>query len=64
VQRAAGGVPKLALTNPCFGDLDVPAGVNLPLQLPACDADSDTNPALSGMGSDPKAGIAYLGPCP
>jgi len=33
VQLAAGGVPKLALTNPYFGDLEVPAGVNLPLQL-------------------------------
>jgi hypothetical protein len=33
VQLSAGGVPKLALTNPYFGDLEVPAGVNLPLQL-------------------------------
>lgn len=33
VQLTAGGVPKLALTNPYFGDLEVPAGVNLPLQL-------------------------------
>jgi hypothetical protein len=33
VQLTAGGVPKLALTNPFFGDLEVPAGVNLPLQL-------------------------------
>jgi len=33
VQLTAGGVPKLALTNPYFGDLEVPAGVALPLQL-------------------------------
>lgn len=33
VQLAAGGVPKLALTNPYFGDLEVPAGVGIPLQL-------------------------------
>ena len=33
VQLAAGGVPKLALTNPYFGDLEVPAGVAIPLQL-------------------------------
>ena len=33
VQLAAGGVPKLALTNPYFGDLEVPAGVSIPLQL-------------------------------
>ena len=33
VQLTAGGVPKLALSNPYFGDLEVPAGVNLPLQL-------------------------------
>jgi Domain of unknown function (DUF4397) len=33
VQLSAGGVPKLALTNPYFGDLEVPAGVNVPLQL-------------------------------
>ena len=33
VQLTAGGVPKLALTNPFFGDLEVPAGVNVPLQL-------------------------------
>jgi hypothetical protein len=33
VQLAAGGVPKLALTNPYFGDLEVPAGVASPLQL-------------------------------
>ena len=33
VQLAAGGVPKLALTNPYFADPEVPAGVTLPLQL-------------------------------
>ena len=33
VQLTAGGVPKLALTNPYFGDLEVPAGVAIPLQL-------------------------------
>ena len=33
VQLAAGGVPKLALTNPYFGHLEVPAGVAIPLQL-------------------------------
>lgn len=33
VQLVAGGVPKLALTNPYFGDLEVPAGVPIPLQL-------------------------------
>jgi hypothetical protein len=33
VQLAAGGVPKLALTNPYFGDLEVPAGVAISLQL-------------------------------
>ncbi|MEZ5288092.1 MAG: DUF4397 domain-containing protein [Vicinamibacterales bacterium] len=33
VQLAAGGVPKLAVTNPYFGDLEVPAGVGIPLQL-------------------------------
>jgi hypothetical protein len=32
VQLAAGGVPKLALTNPYFGDLEVPA-TTIPLQL-------------------------------
>jgi hypothetical protein len=33
VQLAAGGVPKLALSNPYFGDLEVPAGTAIPLQL-------------------------------
>ena len=33
VQLAAGGVPKLAVTNPYFGDLEVPGGVAIPLQL-------------------------------
>lgn len=33
VQLAAGGVPKLAVSNPLFGDLEVPAGVAIPLQL-------------------------------
>jgi hypothetical protein len=33
VQLVAGGVPKLALTNPYFGDLEVPAGTAIPLQL-------------------------------
>ena len=33
MQLAAGGVPKLALTNPYFGDLEVPAGVSTSLQL-------------------------------
>jgi hypothetical protein len=33
VQLAAGGVPKLALTNPYFGDLEVPAGTPIPLQI-------------------------------
>lgn len=33
VQLAAGGVPKLAVANPYFGDLEVPAGVAIPLQL-------------------------------
>lgn len=32
VQVAAGGVPKLALSNPYFGDLEVPA-TTIPLQL-------------------------------
>jgi Domain of unknown function (DUF4397) len=32
VQLAAGGVPKLALSNPYFGDLEVPA-TTIPLQL-------------------------------
>lgn len=32
VQLTAGGVPKLALTNPYFGDLEVPA-TTIPLQL-------------------------------
>lgn len=32
VQLVAGGVPKLALTNPYFGDLEVPA-TTIPLQL-------------------------------
>jgi hypothetical protein len=32
VQLTAGGVPKLALTNPYFGDLEVPAAT-IPLQL-------------------------------
>lgn len=33
VQLTAGGVPKLALTNPYFGDLEVPANTAIPLQL-------------------------------
>jgi hypothetical protein len=33
VQLVAGGVPKLALTNPYFGDLEVPANTAIPLQL-------------------------------
>jgi hypothetical protein len=33
VALTAGGVPKLALSNPFFGDLEVPAGVPIPLQL-------------------------------
>jgi hypothetical protein len=33
VQLTAGGVPKLAVANPYFGDLEVPAGVAIPLQL-------------------------------
>ncbi len=33
VQLTAGGVPKLAVTNPYFGDLEVPGGVAIPLQL-------------------------------
>jgi len=33
VQLVAGGIPKLALTNPYFGDLEVPAGTAIPLQL-------------------------------
>lgn len=33
VQLAAGSVPKLAVANPYFGDLEVPAGVAIPLQL-------------------------------
>jgi hypothetical protein len=33
VQLAAGGVPKLAVANPYFGDLEAPAGVAIPLQL-------------------------------
>lgn len=33
VQLSAGGIPKLAVANPYFGDLEVPAGVPVPLQL-------------------------------
>lgn len=33
VQLTAGGVPKLAVANPYFGDLEVPGGVAIPLQL-------------------------------
>jgi len=33
VQLVAGGVPKLALSNPYFGDLEVPANTTIPLQL-------------------------------
>ena len=33
VQLTAGGVPKLAVANPYFADLEVPGGVAIPLQL-------------------------------
>ena len=33
VALTAGGIPKLALANPFFGDLEVPAGRPIPLQL-------------------------------
>ncbi len=50
VQLAAGGVPKLALTNPYFGDLEVPAGVNLPLQLQV---------PFTGAAITPTASLAF-----
>ena len=33
VALTAGGIPKLAIANPFFGDLEVPAGRAIPLQL-------------------------------
>ena len=50
VQLVAGGVPKLALTNPYFGDLEVPAGVALPLQLQV---------PFSGAAITPTATLAF-----
>lgn len=57
VQLAAGGVPKLALTNPYFGDLEVPAGVAIPLQLQAPFTGSAITPAASLTFS---AGLRYF----
>ena len=50
MQLVAGGVPKLALTNPYFGDLEVPAGVALPLQLQV---------PFSGAAITPTATLAF-----
>ena len=50
VQLSAGGVPKLALTNPYFGDLEVPAGVALPLQLQV---------PFTGAAITPTASLAF-----
>lgn len=50
VQLSAGGVPKLALTNNYFGDLEVPAGVALPLQLQV---------PFTGAAITPTASLAF-----
>ena len=49
VQLVAGGVPKLALTNPYFGDLEVPA-TTIPLQLQL---------AFTGTAVTPTAPLAF-----
>lgn len=49
VQLAVNGVPKLALTNPYFGDLEVPA-TTLPLQVQT---------AFSGNAVTPVASLAF-----
>ena len=54
VQLVAGGVPKLALTNPYFGDLEVPAGVALPLPL-------QLQVPFSGAAITPTATFAFNG---
>ncbi|MCC7033886.1 MAG: DUF4397 domain-containing protein [Acidobacteria bacterium] len=46
VQLTAGGVPKLALTNPYFGDLEVPA-TTIPLQLQVPFAGTPITPETS-----------------
>ena len=46
VQLVAGGVPKLALTNPYFGDLEVPA-TTIPLQLQVPFAGTAITPVAS-----------------
>lgn len=46
VQLNAGGVPKLALTNPYFGDLEVPA-TTIPLQLVVPFAGTPITPTAS-----------------
>ncbi|MGE0815540.1 MAG: DUF4397 domain-containing protein [Vicinamibacterales bacterium] len=50
VQLAAGGVPKLALANPYFGDLEVPGGVPIPLQLQV---------PFTGAAVTPTASVAF-----
>ncbi len=45
VQLVAGGFPKLALTNPYFGDLEVPAAV-IPLQLQAAFTGAAVTPTV------------------
>lgn len=49
VQLVAGGFPKLALTNPYFGDLEVPA-TTIPLQLQL---------AFTGTAVTPTASLAF-----
>jgi hypothetical protein len=49
VQLVAGGVPKLALTNPYFGDLEVPA-TTIPLQLQV---------PFTGAAITPTASLAF-----
>jgi hypothetical protein len=46
VQLAAGGVPKLAVSNPYFGDLEVPA-TTIPLQLQLPFAGTPVTPVVS-----------------
>ena len=52
-------MPKLALTNPYFGDLEVPAGVNLPLQLQVPFAGTAITPTATLSFN---AGVRYANP--
>ena len=59
VQLTAGGVPKLALTNPYFGDLEVPA-TTIPLQLQVPFAGHGHHP---GLGAHLRVGHPILRLC-